>query len=162
MQFPKFTKFTLLKFKKIFSPNLLKIENRAMLSIPCSSVLSSLLRCGCALHLFPYRYDPYEKRVHPPSQNSRHVFNFHRFVINGMTLFAMVRFFLASRTTTELPLLLKILNIAWIGVYSLTAIGFYQIANNGEDIGTFVNSLLQYVDEVQAAPKGTYIFYYVT
>lgn len=133
-----------------------------MLSIPCSSVLSSLLRCGCALHLFPYRYDPYEKRVHPPSQNSRHVFNFHRFVINGMTLFAMVRFFLASRTTTELPLLLKILNIAWIGVYSLTAIGFYQIANNGEDIGTFVNSLLQYVDEVQAAPKGTYIFYYVT
>src|ERR1051325_10071523 len=90
------------------------------------SVYCKVLRLLCILKLIPYEWDSKNRRFLKGKVFSWTLFNIHFLMNAGFTVFAIFR--LAQNTNKkDFPLLQRILNTAWIGIYMLTVFCHYQI-----------------------------------
>jgi hypothetical protein len=109
-------------------------------------LLCKTLEMGCWCKLYPYSFDKDKKRLALIKKRYQMwIHKVHKYIMYIITVLSFLRL-IQALSHPHFPLLLKILNIAWVAVYFLCCIGFHQFETNGYEVMQFVNCLLQRMD----------------
>lgn len=116
-----------------------------MLSQFCVSSVRNFIRLGCFLRFYPFYYDKKTHRLEASSKINWFLHTIHRTILTFYCVFCFVRLGQAFSRRGYFPILPKILNIAWCGVYSLSTIASWQFRSKYQDILQYCNWLLAYL-----------------
>lgn len=126
-----------------------------MLPLRAARIYQNLLRLACYLRFYPFVYNTTTNRLERAGKLHWFFHNLHRIAVTYGTFFCISRLMYTLSLRGHFPLLPKILNIAWCGVYTLAAIAYTGIANNEMDIMNYANWVLEEVNKKQISANMT-------